>query len=160
MGRAQRPRPVRLAEKLLQIRLRLGLTQEEMFKRLDYRRSPFYVSQIAAYELGKSEPPLPILLRYARVAGVILDLLADDEMNLPERLQNEPQRIAPQLTMRAGECPYCGATDHQTSAGHNRSGTKRYECHLCSRRYTPEPVCNSRMARRHFPKITRERISS
>jgi transcriptional regulator with XRE-family HTH domain len=160
MGRAQRPRPVRLPEKLLRIRLRLGLTQEEMFERLDYRHSPFYSSQVADYEQGKREPPLPILLRYARVAGIILDVLADDDVELPERLRDEPTQSPPQIVVRAGQCPYCGATDRQTSAGHNRSGTRRYECRLCSRRYTPEPVSNPRVARRRFPKILPERSGS
>jgi transcriptional regulator with XRE-family HTH domain len=41
---------------------------------------------ISKYELGKNEPPLMILLRYARVAGVQMEVLADDELDLPEKL--------------------------------------------------------------------------
>ena len=34
-------------------------------------------------QLGKNEPALPILLRYARIAGVTVDVLIDDELDLP-----------------------------------------------------------------------------
>lgn len=34
MGRSPRPRPARLGEKLLQIRMGLGLSQSQMHKRL------------------------------------------------------------------------------------------------------------------------------
>ena len=43
-------------------------------------------ASISAYELGQREPPLPVLLEYARLANVYLDALADDELDLPERL--------------------------------------------------------------------------
>jgi transcriptional regulator with XRE-family HTH domain len=85
MGKKARLRPERLPEKLLQIRLALGLSQTEMLKRLGFEDYMIY-NRISEYELGKSEPPLPVLLRYARVAGVIMDVLADDEMDLPKRL--------------------------------------------------------------------------
>jgi transcriptional regulator with XRE-family HTH domain len=74
----------RLGEKLLQIRNVLGLSQTEMLRRLGFEETLFY-NRISDYELGKREPPLPILLQYARVAGVIVDVLIDDEMDLPEQ---------------------------------------------------------------------------
>jgi transposase-like protein len=37
------------------------------------------------------------------------------------------------------ECPYCHATKRQIKAGKNDSGSQRYWCRLCNRRYTPEP---------------------
>ena len=43
-------------------------------------------SAISQYELGTREPPLPVLLKYARLAGVIMDVLVDDEMDLPKKL--------------------------------------------------------------------------
>jgi len=43
-------------------------------------------SAVSQYELGTREPPLPVLLKYARLAGVIMDVLVDDEMNLPKKL--------------------------------------------------------------------------
>jgi transcriptional regulator with XRE-family HTH domain len=43
-------------------------------------------SAVSQYELGTREPPLPVLLKYARLAGVIMDVLVDDEMDLPKKL--------------------------------------------------------------------------
>ena len=84
MGHARR-RPKRLAEKLLQIRLALGLSQTEMHRRLDVEDEIAY-TRISEYELDKGEPTLMVLLRYARVAGVSMEALVDDEMDLPARL--------------------------------------------------------------------------
>jgi transcriptional regulator with XRE-family HTH domain len=84
MGNA-RPRPARLAEKLLQIRNSLRLSQTEMLRRLDVEDLIAYHS-ISKYEIGRNEPPLTILLQYARVAGVHVEALIDDELDLPERL--------------------------------------------------------------------------
>jgi len=89
MGRSRRPRPARLAAKLLQIRTRLGLTQEQMLERLNYKRSPLYASQISDFEQGKREPPLLVLLQYARVAGVPVEVLVDDEIDVPAQLHGE-----------------------------------------------------------------------
>jgi transcriptional regulator with XRE-family HTH domain len=85
MGKKARPKPKRLAEKLLQIRSALGLSQSEMFRRLDVGEFS-EVKRISDYETDKSEPPLIVLLRYARMAGVCLDVLVDDELDLPARL--------------------------------------------------------------------------
>jgi transcriptional regulator with XRE-family HTH domain len=83
-------RQKRLAEKLLQIRLALGLSQTEMLKRLGFEDQIDY-KRISEYELGRNEPPLAVLLKYARVAGVCLDSLVDDEMDLPEKLPSKPK---------------------------------------------------------------------
>ena len=90
MGTA-RQRSERLAEKLLQVRLALGLSQTEMVKRLGVEDMIVY-NRISDYELGKREPPLPILLRYARAAGVSVEALIDDELNLPAKLPAKPKR--------------------------------------------------------------------
>jgi transcriptional regulator with XRE-family HTH domain len=82
---------MRLASKLLHIRTRFGLTQEQMLERLNYKKSPLYASQISDFEQGKREPPLLVLLQYARVAGVYMEALVDDELNLPERLPGRPK---------------------------------------------------------------------
>lgn len=91
MGRSRRPRPARLAAKLRQIRAVLGLTQQEMIRRLSYKASPLHTQNISGFENGEREPPLPILLRYARVAGVCLDRLVDDELDLPAKLPSVPK---------------------------------------------------------------------
>ncbi len=84
MGSA-RQKPERLAEKLLAIRLAFGLSQTEMLRRLGAEDVIKY-TRISDYELGKNEPPLAILLQYARVAGVNMEVLADDQLDLPARL--------------------------------------------------------------------------
>jgi len=87
MGGAARIRPERLPEKLRQIRLALGLSQTEMLKRLGYEDRIAY-HRISNYELGTGEPPLPVLLAYARLAGVSTDVLIDDESDLPSKLKS------------------------------------------------------------------------
>jgi transcriptional regulator with XRE-family HTH domain len=84
MGSA-RPRPERLAEKLLQIRTAFGLSQTQILRRLGVEDAISY-HRISEYELGKNEPPLTILLQYARIAGVHTEVLIDDELDLPENL--------------------------------------------------------------------------
>jgi transcriptional regulator with XRE-family HTH domain len=82
MGRSARERPKRLAEKLLQVRLKLGLSQNQMLAKLDLRDKRSRTA-ISGYELGTTEPNLLILLKYARLAGVTMELLVDDKMDLP-----------------------------------------------------------------------------
>jgi transcriptional regulator with XRE-family HTH domain len=85
MGTRARIKQDRLAEKLRQIRLALGLSQAEMWRQLGLEDLIAF-KQISTYELGKREPPLRILLAYARVANVWADVLIDDELDLPARL--------------------------------------------------------------------------
>jgi transcriptional regulator with XRE-family HTH domain len=80
-----------LAEKLLQIRLSLELSQSEMLRKLDAEDLITY-HQISGYETGRREPPLLILLKYARVAGVSTDVLIDDELDLPNKLSSRLKR--------------------------------------------------------------------
>ncbi|MCA1613056.1 MAG: helix-turn-helix domain-containing protein [Acidobacteria bacterium] len=84
MGNARR-RPQRLAEKLLRIRNALGLSQTAMHKHLGVEEEIAY-TRISEYELDKAEPTLMILLQYARAANVWVDVLIDDELDLPEKL--------------------------------------------------------------------------
>jgi transcriptional regulator with XRE-family HTH domain len=85
MGRASRPKPAHLAEKLSQIRAAFGLSQNELISRLRLTEEIIRVD-ISAYERGVREPPLPILLRYAQLAGVYVDALIDDTVQLPKTL--------------------------------------------------------------------------
>lgn len=91
MGRRARLRPERLAEKLLQVRQALELSQMDMLRRLGFEEQIHY-SRISEYELGKNEPPYPILLQYARVAGISTDVLIDDELDLPAKLPSRTKR--------------------------------------------------------------------
>lgn len=90
MGRAARLRSARLAEKLRDIRSGLGLSQNELIKRLGLK-GVIYQSNVSGYESGEREPPLPILLKYAQVAGICLDTLANDDLDLPAKLPAKPK---------------------------------------------------------------------
>ena len=81
MGRVRRNKPVRLSHKLLAIRKRLGKSQTEMAKALELK---VHYSAVSNFELGTREPDLIIVLRYARLAGVPMEMIVDDQMNLPE----------------------------------------------------------------------------
>src|SRR4051812_21104606 len=88
MGRAARRLhhyPVRLGEKLRYIRTALKLSQNGMLKRLGSPEGILGTS-ISGYERGVREPPLLILLKYARIAGTTMDALVDDELDLPQKL--------------------------------------------------------------------------
>ena len=85
MARGARVRPERLAEKLLQIRLALGLSQSELLRRLGFEDSMDY-RRISEFELGTTEPHLSVLLQYARAAGVHMEDIVDDELDLPEKI--------------------------------------------------------------------------
>jgi transcriptional regulator with XRE-family HTH domain len=90
MGRQARERPKRLAEKLIQIRLSLGLSQSQMLGKLGLSEK-LSRTAISGYELGTTEPSLPVLLSYSRLAGVHLEVLVDDDLDLPKRLSNRPK---------------------------------------------------------------------
>lgn len=98
MGYA-RPRPKRLAEKLRQIRLALGLSQTEMHRRLETEGQIPY-TRISDYELDKNEPSLMTILAFARVAAVHLEDIVDDELDLPPKL---PGKVRYQGIRRASK---------------------------------------------------------
>ena len=87
MGSA-RPKPKRLAEKLRQIRVALGMSQNEMLKRLGLEDA-FTYTRISSYEIGNNEPPLMTLLEYARMAGIHTEALIDDTLDLPAKLPGD-----------------------------------------------------------------------
>jgi transcriptional regulator with XRE-family HTH domain len=90
MGRYARRKQRRLGEKLRQIRETLNLSQNEMLWRLglseDYSRTI-----VSNYEQDHREPPLFILLQYARLSGVCLDAIVDDDVDLPKKLPATPK---------------------------------------------------------------------
>jgi transcriptional regulator with XRE-family HTH domain len=85
MGRAPRLKQERLGEKLLKIRLALGLSQELLINRLGIEEVAIQ-RRISTYEAGTHEPPLQVLLQYARAANVYLEAIVDDELDLPDKL--------------------------------------------------------------------------
>lgn len=80
-----RPKPLRLAEKLRQIRIQLGLSQTELLERMGLAGAMHY-GRISEYEQGKREPSLMTLLAYARTAAVHLEDIVADEFELPRKL--------------------------------------------------------------------------
>ena len=78
MGHARR-RPKRLAEKLLQIRTALDLSQSDLVKRLGVEM-PY--TNVSKYEHDKSEPTIEVLLAYARIAKVEMAQIVDDDLDL------------------------------------------------------------------------------
>lgn len=85
MGRASRPKPAHLARKLRQIRISLRLSQNEMLRHIELDEELFQGS-VSGYELGTREPPLAVLLQYARAANLYVEALIDDDIDLPENL--------------------------------------------------------------------------
>jgi transcriptional regulator with XRE-family HTH domain len=85
MGRASREKPVRLGEKLLEIRTKLGLSQDGMLRALGLA-DKYGRHYISGFERGEREPPLMVLLRYSEVSKVWLNALVDDDVDLPEQL--------------------------------------------------------------------------
>ena len=81
MGRSRRNKPVKLRHKLLAIRKRLGMSQTQMARALELK---VHYSAVSNFEHGTREPDLLILLRYTRLAGVPMETLVDDELNLPQ----------------------------------------------------------------------------
>jgi transcriptional regulator with XRE-family HTH domain len=88
MGTYPRLRQQRLPEKLRAIREALGLSQTELLRRLGAEDLIAY-NRISEFESGKREPPLAILLLYARAANVWMDVLVDDELDLPDKLPSQ-----------------------------------------------------------------------
>ena len=78
-NKRKRPAPKELPKKLKLIREHLGMSQSEIARALEVADR----STISGYERGEREPPLPILLKYARIYGCSTDELIDDKLKLP-----------------------------------------------------------------------------
>jgi transcriptional regulator with XRE-family HTH domain len=78
-------RPKRLGEKLKEIRVNLNLSQSELIEKMGFSDVVFQ-GNISQYELGRREPPLPVLLAYAQIANIYVDILINDDLEVPENL--------------------------------------------------------------------------
>jgi transcriptional regulator with XRE-family HTH domain len=76
--------PEHLPTKLKIIRRHHKLTQFQMIEIVNPLDKPENRAKISQFEKGQREPHISELLNYARFAGVTIDHLADDEMDLPE----------------------------------------------------------------------------
>ena len=81
MGRSRRNKPLLLSHKLLAIRKGLRMSQTEMARALGLT---VHYSAVSNFELGTREPDLLVVMRYARLAGVPMETLVDDQLSLPE----------------------------------------------------------------------------
>lgn len=90
MGRYPRRKQRRLGAKLREIRETFKLSQNEILWRLGLDEE-FTRTNISNYEQDHREPPLYVLLQYARLAGVCLDAIVDDDVDLPKRLPTTPK---------------------------------------------------------------------
>jgi transcriptional regulator with XRE-family HTH domain len=93
MGTFARQKPRRLAEKLLSIRKAYGDSQNTLLRRLGLA-DELTQSDVSAFERGTREPSLLILLEYARKAGVWIDVLVDDDLDLPDNLPARQRKKA------------------------------------------------------------------
>ena len=82
MGRSRRNKPKMLSQKLLASRKRLNMSQTEMARALQLE---VHYSAVSNFELGTREPDLIVVLRYSRLAGVSMESIVDDRLNLFER---------------------------------------------------------------------------
>jgi transcriptional regulator with XRE-family HTH domain len=77
--------PKRLGAKLISIRKSLGLSQNGMLKHVgigeEYTRE-----ELSAYERGVRTPPLHVILKYSKAVRVWVNVLIDDELDLPTEL--------------------------------------------------------------------------
>lgn len=90
MGKQIRKRPERLPEKLFEIRNKLGLSQNEMVRRLGLS-DEIERDYISKFERGTLEPTLWVLLQYARSANIYVDALIDNDLDLPEKIPANPK---------------------------------------------------------------------
>ena len=95
MGRDSRKKPARLAEKFSQLRNELGLSQNEMIVHLGLSEE-LVRQDISDFERGVREPDLMTLLKYARSVGILVEILIDDELDLPSKLStNKHSSVSP-----------------------------------------------------------------
>jgi transcriptional regulator with XRE-family HTH domain len=87
LGARAKIRQKKLAGKLKRIRESLGLTQNEILEL--FTVEGLNQSNVSAYELGRIEPPLAVIERYAKIANVCMDVLISDEYSLPDQLPSK-----------------------------------------------------------------------
>src|ERR1700741_3044130 len=90
MAKSSSFKPRRVADKLREVRMALGLSQNEMINRLGFAEE-LIREELSAFERGIRQSPLGILLGYARMAGICVDVLIDDELALPDKIPGTPK---------------------------------------------------------------------
>lgn len=92
MGTARRAIPKRLPSKLRSIRELLNLSQEQLIEKIKELglAGKLDRSYVSGWESGKREPTLEVLLHYSELAGVWVNVIIDDDVDLPSRLPCSP----------------------------------------------------------------------
>ena len=84
MVRTKRRKPV-LARKLRQIRMAMGLSQNEMIRTMSMEGG-LLREEVSDFERNKRIPSLEVVLAYARAARISVDVLIDDDLKLPAKV--------------------------------------------------------------------------
>ncbi len=85
MAHGKQERPERLAEKLIKIRAKLGLSQAGMAEALERQGVRADRTYIGRYELEHRVPGLLTVKAYAKIARVSVEQIIDDELDLPAK---------------------------------------------------------------------------
>lgn len=88
----KRKRPARLPAKLLEIRQKLDESQGGILKRMNLD-GEFERDYVSKWERGVMEPPLHVLLAYAEVVNIFLEILVRDDIKLPDTLPTKIKSI-------------------------------------------------------------------
>lgn len=99
MGTLPRRTPKRLPEKLREIRLQLGLSQNEMIRRMGLE-GELTREEVSSFELGRRQPNLLTLWAYANAANLYVDALILDEVDLPGALPSPVKSEGVERTVR------------------------------------------------------------
>lgn len=93
----KRKRPVKLASKLLEIRLRLNESQNGMLRRLGLENE-FERDYVSKWERDVMEAPLHVLCAYSDVANIFLEVLAKDDLELPLEIPSKTKNMGLKVT--------------------------------------------------------------
>jgi transcriptional regulator with XRE-family HTH domain len=89
MARTKFRKPV-LAKKLLHIRTSMGLSQNQMIRKMGLQEE-LLREEVSDFERNRRVPSLDVVLQYARAANVSVEALIDDELSLPQTLPATPK---------------------------------------------------------------------
>ncbi len=85
MGRGKAEKPKRLAQKLRDLRLKMNLSHREMRDFLLAQKVKVHLGYISLYEIGERSPSLLVVLAYSNIAGISMNFLVDDDLELPTK---------------------------------------------------------------------------
>jgi transcriptional regulator with XRE-family HTH domain len=85
-----RRNPERLASKLLEVRTLLGLSQRGMIRQMGLT-DELTQAEVSMFESGRRIPSLLVLKAYADLAGIWMDVLVSDDVDIPQILPCRPK---------------------------------------------------------------------